>query len=153
MIENKRTISFNKIHNFRDIGGLALSETSNLPAIIHCSGGKNRTGWISYLLQSIAGVPAEDIYKDYLFSNKYMTTRNIHVKERILMILSLHRYKTEFLKPMLEARLVYLKNTVDLIIQKYVTIETYLTELCGVPPAQLSKIKNILIEQNKTNQF
>src|SRR5690606_33103037 len=41
-----------------------LSEKENLPAIIHCTAGKDRTGWISYLLQSIARVPIKDIYED-----------------------------------------------------------------------------------------
>ena len=42
------------------------------PALYHCSGGKDRTGWTSMLLQSIAGVSPTTIINDYLASNSYM---------------------------------------------------------------------------------
>ena len=37
----------------------------------HCSYGKDRTGWTSMLLQTIAGVPSATIMRDYLASNNY----------------------------------------------------------------------------------
>jgi protein tyrosine/serine phosphatase len=42
------------------------------PFIYHCSGGKDRTGWTSMLLQSIAGVSPELIRQDYRATNIYM---------------------------------------------------------------------------------
>lgn len=39
--------------------------------LFHCSGGKDRTGWVSALLQYIAGVPQEIIIADFLASNDY----------------------------------------------------------------------------------
>ena len=39
--------------------------------LFHCSGGKDRTGWVSALLQYIAGVPQEIIVADFLASNDY----------------------------------------------------------------------------------
>ena len=42
------------------------------PAMYHCSFGKDRTGWTSMLLQTIAGVPSATIIRDYLASNNYL---------------------------------------------------------------------------------
>src|ERR1035437_2964708 len=42
------------------------------PALYHCTGGKDRTGWTSMLLQSIAGVSPTIIMQDYLATNHYM---------------------------------------------------------------------------------
>jgi len=39
--------------------------------LYHCSGGKDRTGWTSFLLQTIAGVDLETRRKDYLATNDY----------------------------------------------------------------------------------
>ncbi len=41
------------------------------PAMYHCSFGKDRTGWTSMLLQTIAGVPSATIMRDYLASSNY----------------------------------------------------------------------------------
>ena len=43
--------------------GLAAGET---PLMIHCSAGKDRTGFVSAMLLTALGVPREGIYKDYL---------------------------------------------------------------------------------------
>jgi protein-tyrosine phosphatase len=50
---------------------LAHEEGSSL---YHCSGGKDRTGWTSMLLQTIAGVSPQAIMKGYLATNDYMQT-------------------------------------------------------------------------------
>ena len=42
------------------------------PALYHCDFGKDRTGWTSVILQSIAGVSLPTIKQDYLASNKYL---------------------------------------------------------------------------------
>ncbi len=43
--------------------------------IYHCAGGKDRTGVISALLLSIAGVPEEVIAEDYALSSRYLMDR------------------------------------------------------------------------------
>jgi protein-tyrosine phosphatase len=40
-------------------------------ALYHCSAGKDRTGWTSALLQSIAGVAPATLANDYLATNRY----------------------------------------------------------------------------------
>jgi protein tyrosine/serine phosphatase len=57
----------------REKFGEALLYLANVsgPALYHCEGGKDRTGWTSMLLQTIAGVPQAVIMRDYLASNAY----------------------------------------------------------------------------------
>lgn len=47
-----------------------LAERDNLPVIIHCSGGKDRAGGMSALVQLLLGVNRDDIMADYLLSRK-----------------------------------------------------------------------------------
>ncbi|GAB2633500.1 tyrosine-protein phosphatase [Prescottella soli] len=49
---------------------------SNGPVLIHCTGGKDRTGWISALLLTISGVQEQTIVDDYLLSNEYLAESN-----------------------------------------------------------------------------
>ncbi len=48
-----------------------LSEPANLPAVVHCLGGKDRTGVTSALLLTILGVTWSKVREDYLRSNAY----------------------------------------------------------------------------------
>ena len=57
-------------------GTVLLALAHGDPAeLYHCSAGKDRTGWTSALLQSIAGVPLPTIMKDYLATNQYEATQ------------------------------------------------------------------------------
>lgn len=47
----------------------ALAESSG-PSIVHCTAGKDRTGWVSALLQLLAGVREEDVVADYLLTRE-----------------------------------------------------------------------------------
>jgi len=48
-----------------------LADGANLPAIIHCLGGKDRTGVSTALLLTILGVPWPTVRDDYLLSNAH----------------------------------------------------------------------------------
>jgi protein-tyrosine phosphatase len=50
---------------------VALSESRNLPAVFHCTAGKDRTGWAAAALLSLLGVPRDVVVADYLRSNEY----------------------------------------------------------------------------------
>ena len=123
-----------------------LSEKHNLPAIIHCTAGKDRTGWLSFLLQSVAGVPIKDIYEDYLFSNYYMLNNEVIKRhQKMFAWLKFCNFDPNKFKPMQEARLEYLKAAADAIFGKYETIEKYLTGFCMIPDKIMANIRNILL--------
>ena len=42
-----------------------LADGDNLPALVHCTAGKDRTGILVALVLDVLGVPAEDIVADY----------------------------------------------------------------------------------------
>lgn len=46
-----------------------LAVESNYPIIMHCVQGKDRTGMLAYLLNSLLGVDENYLYQDYLFTN------------------------------------------------------------------------------------
>ena len=54
----------------------ALAEPEGTPAIIHCSAGKDRTGWGASLLLLIAGVADDTIVNHYLESNLHRVDEN-----------------------------------------------------------------------------
>jgi protein-tyrosine phosphatase len=51
---------------------VAIVERNNLPALFHCTTGKDRTGWAAAALLSLLGVSKDAIMQDYLRSNDYI---------------------------------------------------------------------------------
>ena len=43
-----------------------LGDTSNRPLLFHCQVGKDRTGYIAFLIESLCGVEEDALYKDFL---------------------------------------------------------------------------------------
>ena len=46
-----------------------LASSDNLPAVFHCTAGKDRTGFASALLLTLLGVQWDDVMADYLRTN------------------------------------------------------------------------------------
>jgi protein-tyrosine phosphatase len=124
-----------------------LSYVNNVPAIIHCAGGKDRTGWLSFLLQSLAGVPQELMFEDYLLSNDFLL-RDLKKTDRTIKWLTFFQFDLNTMRPMLEARADYLKNTLGVILEKYGTIEGYLTKACGISPETLHRVRELLLKED-----
>jgi len=60
-----------------------ISDPENLPLLIHCSAGKDRTGVVSGLLQMVLGVPFETVMDDYLKTNEYINSYKQDVYRRL----------------------------------------------------------------------
>ena len=48
----------------------ALAEPASIPALFHCSAGKDRAGWAGSVVLLTLGVPEEEIIEQYLLSNR-----------------------------------------------------------------------------------
>lgn len=46
-----------------------MADASHYPMVFHCTQGKDRTGAIAYLIESLLGVSSDDKARDYLFTN------------------------------------------------------------------------------------
>jgi protein-tyrosine phosphatase len=51
---------------------LALGDEDQLPAVFHCTTGKDRTGWAAAAFLTLMGVPRNIVVEDYLRSNEYI---------------------------------------------------------------------------------
>jgi protein-tyrosine phosphatase len=51
----------------------ALADPANLPAVFHCTGGKDRTGLANAMLLSLLGVDQAIVIDDFLLTNLYRT--------------------------------------------------------------------------------
>lgn len=120
-----------------------LSDRANLPALIHCTAGKDRTGVLAALIQLVAGVPHSTVMDDYLLSNTLSAAR-MRSMLQLLRLLSLYRIPAERLKPVLEVRAAYLEQVLDEIDTTYGGVEGYLLQAVGLAPACLLQMRQSL---------
>ena len=67
------------LERFKSNVGAAVRAVAEAPeggVVIHCVGGKDRTGLLAALLLHLAGVPAEDIAADYALSEERLRPRH-----------------------------------------------------------------------------
>ncbi|MFH1195551.1 MAG: tyrosine-protein phosphatase [bacterium] len=142
--EHYKIIAFDRYSELREIFGL-LSDKNNLPAVIHCSVGKDRTGFISALIQLLIGVSRDKILNDYLASNELTLKRR---KQTIMFIriISLFRISADQINPLFEARPEYIDETLDMILDRYKSIENYLISACGIKHEQIKSLKESFFE-------
>jgi protein-tyrosine phosphatase len=128
-----------------------LSQPENLPAIIHCTAGKDRTGLAIGLLLKWLGVPDETIIADYALSNRYFDqfyaygTRGVKSLSRLGIT-------GEHIKPLLVANPLSMRAALAHIDAQYGSIERYLREAAGLDDTVLSRLRDILLENDHTVQ-
>ena len=103
-----------------------LANEDNYPLVFHCAIGTDRTGYLAYLVGGLLGVPREDLYRDYLYSNfgdigDFRTLFNV---------------KYYYMDPID-------KYPGDTLSEK---VEAYLLEI-GVSQSDIDSIRNIMLEK------
>ncbi|GIN88728.1 hypothetical protein J6TS2_51140 [Heyndrickxia sporothermodurans] len=144
MMEMYQNMAFSSFNEIRSIFHL-LSNEENLPALIHCTGGKDRTGFIAAIIQLLVGVQHEIVIEKYLYSNQLIEPRMKKV-EKFIQIMSLFQVSSERIKPILEVRREYLNDVLSQIIKRYGSIEVYLSESCNISSDCLKNLKEHLLE-------
>jgi protein-tyrosine phosphatase len=122
-----------------------ISDKRNLPALIHCKGGKDRTGFVSAIIQLLLGVPRKTVLEDYLLSNRFFEPQIARLI-RYIRRMSLFRISPDRIRPVLEARGEYIQEAIDDILKTYGTIEGYLLKACGITRKSIISLHDLLLD-------
>nr|WP_320026797.1 tyrosine-protein phosphatase [uncultured Acetobacterium sp.] len=119
-----------------------LTESSEYPILYHCTNGKDRTGFMTYLILSILGVNEEVILSDYTLTNltfdeSYNLLGNIMSEE--LGIENYHLWEFYGVKP------DWLKISMDYVNTNFGNVETYLMEKTDLREKDFKKIRDNLL--------
>lgn len=123
-----------------------LLDEKNYPMVIHCRGGKDRTGFGAMLVMLILGISEKDIVKDYELTSYYR-------KERDKKQMDLYRQYTddreilELLETMQKCNGEYLIYLLNIIKKEFGTIENYLFKIFNLNNEKIEKIRTILLEE------
>lgn len=121
-----------------------LQDPNSLPFLVHCTAGKDRTGFISALVLLALGVPEQTVYEDYLATNRYRATYNNFVL-RWVPLYSLFRTERKELLPLLDARAEYLDASFQEIRNRWGSVDVYLEEALGLTPERREALRANLL--------
>ena len=118
-----------------------------LPALIHCTAGKDRTGLTVAILLSVLGVPDDVVFADYALSNRSYPVfyQGIARNTRTLNRLGL---TPDDLQPLILADPAILQAAFTDLRARYGSLEEYLAETAGVDEAALDHLRARLLESD-----
>lgn len=119
-----------------------LTAPDGVPAVIHCTAGKDRTGLTAALLLSVLGVDDATVLDDYTLSRIYFSERRMaRLLPRLTALgLELDRYHAVFGAPRHA-----METTLDALRERYGSVEDYLTGRCGVTSGTIAALRARLV--------
>lgn len=114
-----------------------------LPALYHCSGGKDRAGWMTAVILTILGVPRELVLRDYLLSNDFHRTG--YQKLRYDLVKTGIVQDPELLRPILEQSPTYLSAAFEEAERRYGSFGAYVTHGLQVGKPVLDELRHAML--------
>ncbi|HUK96823.1 MAG TPA: tyrosine-protein phosphatase [Gaiellaceae bacterium] len=129
------------LERFRDRFGLALGAVAEVEGtvVVHCAGGKDRTGLISALLLRLAGVDRTVVAADYAVSEENLAPNGPAWIDGVDDELERERRRKLMLTPA-EAML----QTLDELERRYGAVDEYLRR-AGLDDAQIGRLRGRLL--------
>lgn len=117
----------------------ALIDSGAERVLVHCSAGKDRTGFAVAMLQSGLGVSAADIEADYALSRRYfLPEEQLH---RVRAKYAVDHLSDEELLPMLLAEPAYLQAAFAAIDEAWESRDAYLRRGLGLADAERRELR------------
>jgi len=107
---------------------LALGDSQQVPALFHCTTGKDRTGWAAAAFLLLMGVPREQVMEDYLRSNEYI----LPAYQKVIDGFVAAGGDPAIPQAILGVRKEYLDASFDEMEKRYGTVERYFSEGLGI---------------------
>ncbi|WMX49034.1 tyrosine-protein phosphatase [Streptomyces roseicoloratus] len=113
------------------------------PQLFHCTSGKDRTGWASWLVLTLVGVPERSATDDYLASNAFRAAYDARVREGLrqggLM------QDPDLIIPLQEVRREYLDAALAEVRTGYGGLYRYVTDGLGLDLRTLAGLRERLV--------
>ncbi|WP_167064594.1 tyrosine-protein phosphatase [Burkholderia sp. Ax-1719] len=126
--------------------GQLLTNMANGPSVqlFHCTAGKDRTGWVSAVLQSLVDLPTDVIMSDYLLTNTYDAA--LIQAQYEANIAAYGQAEADIFYPGSVAQEEWLSAALNQANTSYGSVTGYVTEGLGVGSDLQNKLKGRLLE-------
>jgi protein-tyrosine phosphatase len=124
-----RNYVLNNTPNFRALFAYLLEDRA--PLVIHCTAGKDRTGFACALVLHALGVPEDVIAEDYLLTNRFYRrdpSASIDLPDEVRQVLG-------------SVEASFLAAAFDAIRREYSDLESYFSEGLGLGPRERASLE------------
>lgn len=118
---------------------------SGAPSVVYCSAGKDRTGLLVALLQTMLGVHSDDVMSDYLLTNTVSGNQGRIEALRKELAKRFGPLSDEAIRVVVSVESNYLDAAFNAIRERCGSVDRYLEEKLGVTPALREAISSKLI--------
>jgi protein-tyrosine phosphatase len=122
-----------------------VTRPESLPAVVHCTAGKDRAGFASAVILRTLGVPEETVLEDFLLTNHY-TGRKIERTLWTIRVISLFRVDPEQVRPVLGVERGYLEAAFDEIAKRHGSFDAYRRDALGFDDAETAAFRQLALE-------
>ncbi len=112
-----------------------LADPAALPALFHCTAGKDRTGWGAAMLLTLLGVPHETVMFDYMLSNTYLRQKNT------ALLAAFPPDLAKAMAPLMGVKEEYLQAGFDEVQATYGSFEAYIRDGIGLSDETIAALK------------
>lgn len=117
------------------------------PVIVHCTAGKDRTGFVIAMLLLALGVDTSAVFDDYLRSSVVGSIRVLRDEVSDLLASRIGRRPTEeVVQAILGVDRKYLAASFDEIARVYGSVNDYLQIRCHIDPTQIVRLRSLFLE-------
>jgi protein-tyrosine phosphatase len=120
-----------------------VCSAGRLPLLYHCSGGKDRAGWMTAIVLTALGVPREVVLRDYLLSNDFHRTE--YQKLRYDLVKTGIVADPDLLRPVMEQSATYLGAAFEEAERRYGSFGRFVTRGLEVSDAMLGELRRTLL--------
>ena len=144
MIEGNRQFATTFAPQYRAMFERVM-KPENLPALVHCTAGKDRAGFASAVILSALGVPRETVMEDFLLTNHY-TKAQTEKTLWMIKVFSLFRADRDALRPLFGVERAYLEAAFEAIDKSYGDFDHYRRDALGVDDTELAAFRALALE-------
>jgi protein-tyrosine phosphatase len=122
-----------------------LAEPGTLPALIHCTYGKDRTGVAVAIILRSLGVPREKVMEGYLLSNEFWESKT-ELYSCLANCASCFRTPRSEVRALMEVRPEYLQAAFAAMDEHYGSFDNYLYQGLGIDEQTLERLRAALLQ-------
>lgn len=125
---------------------IKLNEITQGSTIFHCFAGKDRTGIGAAIVLTILGADRDDIFEDYLQTNKSRETANDSILEAIEIEKGFNSQQLEGMRRLLSVHESYLETMYDTAKEAYGDFEGYIREGLSITDKDAELLRSLYLE-------
>ena len=136
------------IHEYHQTFKLFLLELINnpVPTLYHCTAGKDRTGFATFLIYTILGIERNIILDDYLKTNEFIADSIEKVKFEVAKSMKISDNEVDKIMPLLKVDIDYINSAINEANKKYGSIFTFINDELNFKTKQRDLLKELLLE-------